>query len=55
MTLTKDSTKEEFEKEIRELYSDAPPEREWIIYAPPEFWEAFDKAVDEEIKILTGK
>lgn len=53
MTLTKDSTREEFEKELRELLFKTPPEREFVIYVTPQMREAIDKAIEEEFKRLT--
>jgi hypothetical protein len=55
MTLTKDSTREEFEEVFREVYFSTPPEREFVVYAPPKFWEAVDIAIEEEFKKLIKK
>jgi len=53
MTLTKDSTRKEFEEELRKILFKTLPEREFVIYVTPQMREALDKAIDEEFKKLT--
>lgn len=52
MTLAKYTSEEEIEKIIQEIYFSTSPEREFVIYAPPEFWDAVNIAIEEEFKKL---